>query len=172
MGTRIKKAATQLTSITIFQTLDLKLLFVINYYILATVSLNGYRPKSGLDYSVRASRQKNANALAISLLTGDNSWNKITVSYLVSSRKDVYLGSFIADTFSLFGCTHLPIDKGHLSHSIPRLPQGNFQYKVATYISGVRTQDNSMNAKIWDPSIDAKNGMLDVAITSNANPSI
>ena len=110
--------------------------------------------------------------MAISLLTGDNAWEKITVSYLVSSRKDLYLGSFIADTFSLFGCTHKSVDKDKLQHAIPRLPQGRFNYQVATYISGIRTQDNRINARLWDPSVDASNGILDVAITSNANPSI
>ena len=29
-----------------------------------------------------------------------------------------------------------------------------------------------MNAKLWDPSIDSQNGILDVAFSSNANPSI
>ena len=139
---------------------------------IATVSLNGYRPKTGLDYSVRAGRKGDANKLAISLLTGDNEWNKITVSYMVSSRNDLHLGSFIADAFSLFGCTHDAVDKGHFQHAVQNLPQGKFKYNVATYISGIRTADNKINAKLWDPSVDSSNGVLDVKVTSNANPSI
>ena len=96
----------------------------------ATNDIEKYRPKSGLDYSVRAGRKDDSNALALSLIVEDREWTKISVSYLVSSRSDLYLGSFIADTFSLFGCDKTKVDKGVISHTIQDLPQIKGKYKV------------------------------------------
>ena len=73
--------------------------YVLPIFILAAVDLHGYRPSSGLDYSVRGGLNEKENGISLSLLVGDKSWSKVTASYLVSSRKDVIAGSFIADTF-------------------------------------------------------------------------
>lgn len=99
-----------------------KLLSVLFYPNIATNNLYEYKPSSGLDYSVRAGRKDNLNLLALSLIVEDDQWKKISVSYLVSSRTDLYIGSFIADIFSLFGCDSTNIDKGVISHTVHNLP--------------------------------------------------
>ena len=43
---------------------------------------------------------------------------------------------------------------------------------MAAYISGIRTADRSINVKIWEASVDPKKGILDVKVSSNADPSI
>ena len=54
-----------------------------------------YQTGLNLDYSVRGSQEKGSNALGVSFRVSDNSWKKIIISYLVTSRKDLHLGSFI-----------------------------------------------------------------------------
>ena len=138
----------------------------------ATSDISKYRPKSGLDYSVRAGRKDDSNALALSLLVEDNEWTKISVSYLVSSRNDLYLGSFIADTFSLFGCDKTKVDQGTISHTIQDLPRTKKNYKVQVFISGIKTDDGSASVSIWEPIVHSHNGVLTFNVKSNANPSI
>lgn len=53
---------------------------------LATMSHDGFTIKNGLDYSIRARRKQNTNALSLSLLSSDRSWKKISISYLAASR--------------------------------------------------------------------------------------
>ena len=66
---------------------------------MSTNNLHGYRPAAGLDYSVRAKRKDNANALSLSFLPGgDSTWKKVSVSYLATSRDDLTAGSFLTGT--------------------------------------------------------------------------
>ena len=59
-----------------------------------------YNSSQGLDFTLRGGRIGNTNFLGISvLLLQDRRWDRIKVSYLVNSRKDVWLGSF---TYSIF----------------------------------------------------------------------
>lgn len=138
----------------------------------ATNDLSGYRPKSGLDYSIRAGRKDDKNLLALSLIVEDKSWKKIKVSYLVSSRKDLYIGSFIADVFSLFGCDSSKVDTGLVSYTIHDLPPSKKKYDVQLFISGIKTDDGSANINFWEPRVNSNNGLLTFNLKSNANPSI
>ena len=109
--------------------------------------------------------------MALSLLVGDDGWKKISVSYLVSARTDLYLGSFIADTFSLFGCDSSKVDNGIIKYGVHGLPQRRNKFSVQLFISGIKTDDRSVNVSIWEPAVD-KSGLLTFNIRSNANPSI
>lgn len=55
-------------------------------------------------------------------------------------------GSFIADTFELFGCDKKSVDKATIKHSIPHFPGGNYQ--IATFVSGLKTLDRYVNVNI------------------------
>jgi hypothetical protein len=69
--------------------------------------MEGLVDRNGADYSVRMRRKNNNNAINIYLSVRDKLWRKISVSYLIASREDMLLGSFIADTFGGFGCDGL-----------------------------------------------------------------
>lgn len=69
--------------------------------------MEGLVDRNGADYSVRMRRKNNSNAINIYLSVRDKLWRKISVSYLIASREDMLLGSFIADTFGGFGCDGL-----------------------------------------------------------------
>lgn len=140
--------------------------------IIATESLGDYRPKSGLDYSVRAGRKGTSNSLSLSLFVEDNSWKRISVSYLVSSRNDLYLGSFIIDGFSIFACDKDVIDTEKISFGIENLPRIKTEYQVAVFISGVKTNDKSVGVSIWEPSVNFNTGYISFNLKSNASPTV
>lgn len=123
-----------------------KLLSVHFYLLLATQSIGGYKTDSGLDYSVRASRKDNSDALLLSFLSGNNSWNKASVSYLATSRTDIKAGSFIADTFSTFGCDSENPQNDAVRHAIPYFSGSDF--KISTFISGARTRDGGADFRL------------------------
>lgn len=81
------------------------------YEVSVSTSFVGIRtPRSGIDYSVRAGKKNDRQKLNIVLLINDDvTWTSIQVSYIVTSRKDFRVGSFIADTFSLLDCS--PINR-------------------------------------------------------------
>lgn len=60
----------------------------------------------GYNFAVKGGQSAlNKNKLQISLLTEKNiQWNQIEVSYLVTSRNDLYAGSFLTDSFGKFSC--------------------------------------------------------------------
>lgn len=102
----------------------------------------------------------------------DKTWKKISVSYLVSSRKDIYVGSFIADVFSIFGCDSGKVDSGVIKYTIHDLPPSKAKYNVQLFIAGIKTDDGNANINIWEPKVDGSNGLLTFNLKSNANPSI
>lgn len=95
---------------------------------------------------MRAKQSEFGNSISFILLIHDKSWTKVDVSYLASSRSDVLAGSFIADTFPLFGCDKKSTDSGVVKHSIPALAQG--KYEIAAFISGLKTRDSQHKVKI------------------------
>lgn len=59
----------------------------------------------GFDYSISAGRQGISNTLLINLqIAEDVRWTSIDISYIVSSRVDIMMGSFIGNMFSLTSC--------------------------------------------------------------------
>ena len=107
------------------------------------------RSKSGVDYSVRGGQKKgNKKAADLVLMIDDKvSWTNIKVSYLISSRNDFWLGSFIADTFDILDCT--PKDSNNnfeASTSIHKWEPTNDKAQVLVFISGLRTEDYSFSA--------------------------
>lgn len=75
------------------------------YFYWAISKMEGYNPTNGIDFSVKGRKKNNKNSLGIyTFFSLSSSWKSISLSYLVSSREDIYLGSFITDTFSINGC--------------------------------------------------------------------
>lgn len=98
--------------------MESKLLYVRIYVIKATSDLGYYRPKTGLDYSVRGSRKDGSNSVTFSLFIAPQGWKQITASYLVSSRHDLKIGTFIVDTHSIFGCNKKTINQAPIQQFV------------------------------------------------------
>ena len=73
---------------------------------LSIANYNGIRPSQGYDFSVRGGQKGNTKTLSINLLIDDRiSWTKISVSYLVSARNDIFAGEFLQDAFNQYDCS-------------------------------------------------------------------
>jgi hypothetical protein len=84
-----------------FQKAEYKLLYVRNILPSAVINFGDLKFINNIDYSVHGAL-KNKTFLMTTLLIGDENdtrWTNVKVSYLVSSRTDMFLGSIIADTF-------------------------------------------------------------------------
>jgi len=67
----------------------------------AASNFNAYS-SSGLDFSIRGKAGPGSTTGVIVLLINeDNSWSSIKVNYIVSSRSDMFLGTFSAGTFEI-----------------------------------------------------------------------
>lgn len=163
-------AASAFLSIMISPRPDSKLLYVHLYNNLATSNLDSYQPTHGLDYSVRGGQKGSSNILSVSLITGDYSWKKITISYLATSRADFSAGSFYVDLYSLYGCGNK--DNGvAVSHNVGKIPFGS-SYKIGVFVSGVSSHDNGFDLDLNNIKYDPKSGDLSLNVNSNAVPFI
>jgi hypothetical protein len=100
-------------------------------YILTSVFGNAY------DFSVRAGRGNNpSSAQVILFISDDATWTTLTISYLISSRNDLFLGSFIADgyIFQSTASNQLTVRFG-----IPNWSPTNVLVTGITEFSGIRT---------------------------------
>lgn len=136
----------------------------------AITSITQYNPSSGFDFSVRGGRQDGHNAIALVLLINNNiSWQSIKVSYLVSSRSELLIGSFIGDTFDFLSCT---VNQDGRTTVATHLPQWQIkngtEYSVGVFISGFRTAANNFNLNIIQANFDTIDGRLTVQLASNS----
>lgn len=63
----------------------------------AISNLNGFVSEEGFNFALSASKKENENALLVSFVSADGSWKKIDVTYIASSRTDLYLGRISPD---------------------------------------------------------------------------
>lgn len=124
--------------------------------------MNGFRPSNGLDYSLRSNRKDKANAISLSFLSREKGWKQVTVSYLATSRIDVFAGSFLADAYSLQGCGD---DKNDLvGQIIPYGPKGNFN--ALAFISGLKTEDKEIKTSVKNSTYTDEYGKISVQLSS------
>lgn len=72
----------------------------------ASSKIVGFNPAGGFDYSISAGRIFGSNSIAINVqINEDVRWTVIEVSYIVSSNKNIILGSFIGNMFRLTSCS-------------------------------------------------------------------
>ena len=94
-------------------------------------------------------------------------WSKVGVSYLATSRSDIQVGSFIADTYPLFGCDRKSTDVGVVKYSPDGLSRD--KYEIGAFISGIQAKDNDYKVKI---SASITSSEITIKITSTSSPSV
>ena len=97
----------------------------------------------------------------------DMKWTTVIVSYLVNARHDLVVGSSIGGPFI---SADSPNGKGLLSIAFPldRLSE-NYNYEVATFISGLKTEDNNVNLKLVSNEINMTIESLFVQFETDTN---
>jgi hypothetical protein len=139
---------------------------------LSVANLWGYKPSKGLDYSIRGKQKGNSNVLSLSLLLDvECQWTKITVSYLVTSRNDLFAGSFVADAFSQYDCSVTGLQEYSFSNIVNSVPV-NYDYQIRVFISGIESKDPSFDFSFKRASYNASTGLIDVRAQASSQPHI
>jgi hypothetical protein len=100
----------------------------------------------------------------------DNSWSSVKASYLISSRKDFILGSFVSEISDLgnTGASSKIIEHAIVDCTIFKRPSKNM--KLIYLISGLKTADNSFNIDLSENKFI--NGKISVKVSTDASPAI
>lgn len=91
---------------------------------------------NSLDLTVRGGKSSEKVAQLSLFINEDSSWVSLRLSYLISSRADLYSGSFIADGYLFQSSTSNTIK---FYYSVPNWTPTTITVFSATQISGIRT---------------------------------
>jgi hypothetical protein len=111
------------------------------------------------------------------LIVNDNKWNKIRISYIASSRTDVWLGTFAAGKYKFYldlitqsSCQIADLKSSEISTYIQNWPINgeniNKNYFVHVMISGIRTSLAKFSIGFDQPLINSKTGVLTVRLNN------
>jgi hypothetical protein len=127
---------------------------------LATGRFTGFNQAAGIDYSIRGG-QTNSSTTAqfVLLINEDLSWASVTVSYLISSRNDFWVGSFLPDTFGLIPSTSTSIV---VQQDLQTWTSQSGSFNFVYLISGLKTNDNSFNVDLTSASFNPQTGRISV----------
>jgi hypothetical protein len=132
----------------------------ISNYILTSVFGNVY------DFSVRAGKGSNPSSAQIILFISDDAtWTTLTISYLISSRSDLFLGSFIADgyIFQSTASNQLTVRFG-----VPNFSATNTLVSGVAEFSGIRTfVTQPLQLSFVSNNINAQSGVMTIVISTN-----
>lgn len=146
-------------------------MYVISH--LATSRINGYNPSSGFDFSISAGRISTTSIGINVQINEDSRWTSFDVVYLVNSRTDLILGSFVNTLFPVTSCASFVMPSVALDTYIPlskfTQPQN---YKAVAFISGVRSASSNFNLRISGADINRADGRLTVQIQSSSSPGV
>lgn len=110
-------------------------------------SIEGYN-SNGLDFSVQIG-QSNKGLSMVLMIGNENNWRKIEISYLITARDDMWIGTFVSSTFPLIGCWRNDNRNAVLKSSIPSLADSRvINTKAIAFLSGVRTENKNFNIDI------------------------
>lgn len=70
------------------------------HIIVVPYNLNQFAPKEGLDYLINSYKKVNENTVVVEFTTSQKEWKKIDISYIITSRNDIIIGTFLYDDFT------------------------------------------------------------------------
>lgn len=122
--------------------------------------------KNSFDFTVRGGRGASAStAQVVVFITDDSTWTSIEVSYLISSRSDLFLGSFIADGYIFQSTSNNVLT---LSFGIPNWVSSSSTVIAVTEFAGLRTfLPQALNISFVSTNVNASTGLLRTVINTN-----
>ena len=112
---------------------------------------------------IQATKGANINeAKIVFFIDNDNSWSTVKISYIVSARKDLIVGSFLVDTLSLQGRSQSKVE---LDYIIADWAPANRAYKTFGAIAGLRTSASMVpTLKVAIPRINPRTGRMSLSV--------
>lgn len=119
------------------------------------------------DFSVRGGKGAAATIAEIQVfMNEDSTWTSLQVSYLISSRSDLILGSFIADGYIFQSTANNTIT---LTFGIPGWTSSNSQVTTVTEFAGLKTfLLQPLSLSFLSTTTNAQTGVLTVTISTNS----
>ena len=124
------------------------------------------RTQTGYDFQVVGfPTQGAASAQIILFINNDLSWTKVIISYIITSRKDLFLAAFPVLGFQFSSSTS---NSYVYRYSLPGWVNPAAPVGAVAEFAGFRTSTPQIQLlKINSASIDVLNGILSVNITAN-----
>lgn len=118
------------------------------------------------DFSVRGGKGAASTIAEIQVfMDEDSTWTSLQVSYLISSRSDLFLGSFIADGYIFQSTASNTIT---LTFGIPGWTSSNSQVTAVTEFAGLRTfLQQPLSLSFVSTTTNSQTGVLTVTISTN-----
>lgn len=136
----------------------------------AIIYLNGYIDPTGVDFLIRpvVSPTHFDVVLAINI---EANWIKAHIHYIASSREDLKCGSFAVSDNELFETHTNSGRKLRATYSLPDNQWANLRTKIIpfTYISGIKSEDQSFSLKLNQVETILSNNVLYVSILISNN---
>lgn len=123
-----------------------------------------------MDFTLLGGRIGTSNNLGINLiLNQDNRWTQVKISYFVSSRSDLWIGSFTADLFDIsqnLGVSGLQSTSAQGYVNNWPANGGSYSYLQAVMISGLRTSStlSKFSLVLSSVNLNQATGLLQINI--------
>ena len=106
---------------------------------------------NGFDYSIQIGASDKGWLSIVLSIDNDYSWRKIEIIYLVHARNDIWVGSFVGNSFQWVAC-----DKSNGQYKTAVVQTGvvafnagrNIKTGAVAFISGIRTQNKNLVIEI------------------------
>lgn len=136
----------------------------------SVISTANYYVTNGVDYAVKVAYNRNNKFTATLLSDYSANWTKITVSYIVESRTDMLIGSFLVDSFNTLKCLEDPsttTNVNAVSSVVSNWTQSFLNAKVVVFVSGIKTISQSIDSiKLGVAEVNSS-GILNIKISSS-----
>lgn len=110
--------------------------------------------------------------MLVSFASADGSWKRVDVTYIASSRADLYLGRISPDIKSS-QVEKLNDGQQTISISHPLLPKmKNDSYNVVSYLSGIKTKDKELQLGISGVTVDTKSEVFLIKLLTNEKSTV
>lgn len=119
------------------------------------------------DFSVRGGQGASDTIAEIQVfMDEDSTWTSLQISYLISSRSDLFLGSFVADGYIFQSTPHNTIG---LTFGIPGWTSSNSEVTAVTEFAGLRTfLQQPLSLSFVSTTTNSQTGVLTVTISTNS----
>ena len=127
---------------------------------------------SGIDFTLRSHIVQSKTQASLTLIVNNGTWTAISTFYLISTRNDFEVGSYLSSADQLATCSkqqpyilqiQLPLSTKIASHQ---------STASLVFINGLRTTATGFNLQFSQPLYDSALKMINVTVVTNATSSI
>lgn len=132
-------------------------------------TLSNYNYNAPLDFSLR--NQITGQQALFTLITNNPSWTALTVTYILASRNNFYLGNYLSSADSLANCQRTQPYALTIPLPASTRPASSSSLAVLILLNGIRTNATQLSLQFSPPTYDSALGQINTtALTSTTQP--